>query len=438
VTPTAVAQYTGIPPAGARPQLLTWDVTADLDDRADYERFEGWEIRDEDAAPGAGGQSVLTATEASDNRPQLAIVYSVREAPGCVDVLPRFSQRNSQEEALLRVLATDGAEVSAGAVAACNGAPAPSERVNLTISDDAPDVYVSSIDGVQTTGAANTAVARLDAAGQGSAGLRMATPSAQASGDAGEAGVVASRPCEVVPCPAPADDEATVRWSWAPPGTPATPGAELPGAVDPFTIGSAPPPSAPGHRTLLALTRRTIGWRRTAAITGRIDTADPHCAAGQRVQLSRRTPAGGWERVLRTTTSASGRFRFETVVSRHADYELVAAATATCDAATSGAFAISAVARMTLVGSYRRGTRPRIRLIGHVLPRRPGSPVVIERRTAAGWKTVAGTILDGRSHYRVALRPSWTGRRTFRARWPGGRQALGPAYSRTVTITVPR
>ena len=439
---------------------LTWNVTRDLDTVADRQADAGWELTDE--AGGAGNVATelhsREATAAAGGeavKPKLTLVYTVPEPPKCIEVRPQALSASSPDEAVLTARLTDGA--AAQQTQLCNGAPTPEEPVGLKVTDDSPDVYVSSLNGRPVSVSANAGVARIDEeTGLASFGLRLMKPE-YGTGDLGDNSLTVQWAFTCTPggsvsdfvqanrdstCPAsvPARDVG-LQWRRGPeppqPPQPPPPPAGDDGVATEDSLDR--PVAAPATRELKATaSTKNARWGRAFTISGDLGSPAASCLDGQRVEIWRRYPGGAWTAVARSRTSASGRFVLEAVVTRTAEYFAAAQSTDECLGASSEPTAVRSRPLVELKATRlepRAGTR--VALLGRVIPRAAGKRVAVERRGRGRWVKVARPKLDSRSRFRLPVRVNWTGKRVFRARSRGNANQA-PARSRVLAIVASR
>ena len=441
-TPPSAATPTDVATAsGAGTPSLTWDVTADLDTPDDRTADAGWELID--AAAGSGetvtelhSRQALNAPTGPGEagRPRLALTYTVPEPPTCIEVRPQALAASSPDEAILTARLTDGSAAQQGQL--CNGAPTPEEPVGLKVTDDDPDVYVSSLNGRPVSVSANAGVARIDPqTGSAAFGLRLMQPE-YGTGDLGDNALTAQWAFTCTPggsvsdfvqatrdnaCPesVPARDVG-LHWTRGPqPATPPPP-PPPPAGEDGVAVedGVAALAAAPAVRTVkAALSRTQARWGRALMVSGELTSADASCVGDQRVEVWRRYPDGAWQAVARSRTSAGGHFTLETVVTRTAQYFAAARPTEACVGASSEPVAVRSKPLIELDASRREPrTGRRVTLFGRVMPAAPGRRVIVERRKARRWVRVARPKLDSRSRFRLPVRVNWAGSRVFRVR----------------------
>ena len=144
-------------PVAAAEQVVTWDVAAAVDTRAERISFNGFELR---LAEGAGGP-VPERTVAFRSRQAAAaaarprfVTVTTRNLPiGCVDTDPETGTARSDEVQRIRAYTTYGAAervTNAAGDDACNGSPAPAASVGWELDDDSPDAYISTLAGEPT------------------------------------------------------------------------------------------------------------------------------------------------------------------------------------------------------------------------------------------------------------------------------------------------
>lgn len=421
-TPTSVAAFSGVPGSTIR-----WDVTADLDSYAERYQNEGWEVLDEGTTP-AGAESALHSSEATvaGDRPRLFIVYSTLEPPTCIEVLPRAQTQTSPHEAVVAARLTDGAPAQVSEV--CNGATTPGERVEFVVTDDDPDVYVSSANGRPSVYSGNTRVASVDPdTGVATAGLRLYAPE-YGEGPIGDTSVRAryaencspAKPGGPARCTTtPPTTEFNVHWERGPaPATPPPPPPPPPPEGGGEDAGEDAPQTQPSARTVSATASSArTRWGNPVTVAGRLASPAAACLDEQAVQLWRRYPGRAWEAVARQRSSEGGDFQLEVLVSRTAEYVAVAEGTPACLGATSDELTVRSRPFVELNASRfapRAGSRVVLR--GSVMPRAQGRHVVVEQRARRGWRRVGRAKLDRKSRFRLPVRVSWSGERRFRAR----------------------
>jgi hypothetical protein len=101
--------------------------------------------------------------------------------------------------------------------------------------------------------------------------------------------------------------------------------------------------------------------------------------------------------VATTTTSASGQYKFKTAPAQNATYFVKVH---TAPESTSSTVLVKVRAKVTLTLTGGAG---HMFFTGFVLPDYAGKSVVIQRRTAHGWKKVASPTLTGASSVSTAL-----------------------------------
>ena len=205
------------------------DVVADLDSADERAANDGWQLRD---ASGGGPPATPTVLHDDTAGPDVAgrvfVVYTVPEAPTCVDARPEATASAADVEPGLEAFLTDGVRVTREDRTACNGSPvAAGSRVEWQLEDDDPDTYVSRRNGEPTTLQPNATITTVDEDGRTTIAVRAADPAA--TGEARIAARVedAAQPESCPPpgsCPGESDgeDDATVEWTGPSPPPPPT------------------------------------------------------------------------------------------------------------------------------------------------------------------------------------------------------------------------
>ena len=422
--PTATATV----PAQAG-QVMTLDVTADLDTPEERTANKGWELKD--VAPGDGeAVTALHSSEATGgNTAVLAVVYTQAEAPSCVDVDPGTSSATSDQERALTVQVTDGARVSSEAGDACTGGAAAGQRVDWQFEDESPDAYFSRRGTTETFGQPNSIITAVDAQGLAGAGVRLAAHTAgdtRVSARLEDAADPDTCPQVPTPCPTEVEDDAVIQWTANPPqASPSTGG----GGGTSTNTSTAPP----ALRTVSVNGLRTVDWGSPAGVTGHIDGAAA-CVAGQKVQLVQVTLRGVVS-VARISTSATGAFRFASPIPQGGTYAVVAERTSTCVEASSARFDLLARPDISLSAFDSRVPRgAAVKLRGGVEPRLRRGTLVLQRRQGRRWVSGRRVALRGGA-YVLRLRATWRGVRVFRLRYSGSRRdGLAAAASPSVAV----
>lgn len=144
---TGTAQITGFP------QIVNWDVSADLDTANERGTFQGWELRDQ-ASSGNDNFTRFFSSETGNaaEQPKLFIVYAAPEAATCIDADPDDDTNPFGTEHVMSAFVTDGDKVTSTTGGdACTGGPAATE-VEWEVEDEAnSDIYFSSQEGVPTS-----------------------------------------------------------------------------------------------------------------------------------------------------------------------------------------------------------------------------------------------------------------------------------------------
>lgn len=149
-------------------------------------------------------------------------------------------------------------------------------------------------------------------------------------------------------------------------------------------------------------------------------TADGEGLEGHHVYIERRFFDGGWERILRLTTDASGFFRH--VVGPYATSAEYRALTLSSDpyALVPPHYAVAlirvgvAVNPATATVAAGQG----VRISGSVRPSQAGTNVLLQMLTRDGWRTVRVVRLDANSNFATTYTRQGTGSLLFRVAWP--------------------
>ena len=194
---------------------------------------------------------------------------------------------------------------------------------------------------------------------------------------------------------------------------------------------------AGGGTVALAADRTTVVAGDAVRFTGSL-TAEEACASDRPVVLESRAGGGTWEEAASATTDAGGGFAVVLSPSATAAYRARVPAGAGCPELVSVEVVVEAAARVTLdaPGRVRAGRCPSMEVA--VSPPKPGTAVVLERRSGGRWRRVATTVLGARSEARVGACLGFDdiGEVRLRASWPRGDAGNAPGVSRRVVVRV--
>jgi hypothetical protein len=212
------------------------------------------------------------------------------------------------------------------------------------------------------------------------------------------------------------------------------------------SVGAAtakPPPTGGTTAATIAAKPNPVLYGSPTTISG-VVTGKHASGATVTLQSNPYPYTGSFSKAATTTASATGRYTFRVSPGLNTTYQVVAN---TAPKATSPKLIVKVRVRITLnVSTTKPAAGQRVRFSGFVLPAYNGKSVLIQRKTATGWKTIASAKLlsstpvktvfgtTPRSTYRKRLRVlrSGTYRVYFNPR--DGRLLANMSVSRRLTV----
>jgi ectonucleotide pyrophosphatase/phosphodiesterase family protein 5 len=174
-----------------------------------------------------------------------------------------------------------------------------------------------------------------------------------------------------------------------------------------------PAPEGGTVSTTIVRSARAVGYRRPFALSGRVE-ATGACAPATWVEVRRRVR--GQKRTVsvgEAPVTAAGTWRLELSQARSARYWATPSG-ALCGAKPAPPVDVLVRAQIALATRPVCGESGGVR--GRVLPRHPGSRVLLQRRAPAGWQTIDRDRLDRHSRFELGTRSCGSGR--YRVLWP--------------------
>jgi hypothetical protein len=201
-----------------------------------------------------------------------------------------------------------------------------------------------------------------------------------------------------------------------------------------------PSPSETGQVGARSVTMSTSGsrvaFREPVTLSGQVEMI-AGCPSAS-VEILRRTSGGDFTDFAVARSDASGRWLLEIRPRETARYRARVAGEGACQAARSDDVVVRVRSRIVARIDRAWAQVGKCTLIrGRVAPGKAGQSVKLQRRTATGWKRVAGKTLNTRSRYRFHRCPASPGRLRFRVTWAGDDRNLA-AVSRTLHLKMYR
>lgn len=198
----------------------------------------------------------------------------------------------------------------------------------------------------------------------------------------------------------------------------------------------APALGKPGPSTTsvtIAASANPIGIGSSTQLTGQVTGKK---AAGAKIDLQAEpSPSTAFSTVSTTTADAAGHYTFTVAPGVNTVYHVVARS---APSATSSALLIKVRVKVTLrVSTTKPAMGQLVRFSGFVLPAYNGRTVLIQRKTATGWKTIAqakltaATPLGRIARSKYAKRIRFSKRHVYRVRFNPPKSANLPNSSPT-------
>jgi hypothetical protein len=207
-------------------------------------------------------------------------------------------------------------------------------------------------------------------------------------------------------------------------------------AVDRGGLVSPPAVATPSALRTTLVAPTTVAYPRAASISGTVSVVGTGSVAGRAVTLSMRPrgSTGGWTAVARAVTSSTGAWRTSYTPGSSVEVRAVVSAPGFFAGAGTRVLTLGPGITAAVKSTPWPSTKSGVRLTGQLHPGRSGTKVVVQRKTATGWKAIKTVAAPTSSRYVVTAPVKRRGKLVLRVRIMAGTTVL--AMSKTISCKV--